>query len=25
VASFDGEAHSFALREAKNTLGCAIL
>ncbi|MDI9370788.1 MAG: cysteine hydrolase [Synergistaceae bacterium] len=25
VASFDPEAHSFALKEAKNTLGCAII
>ncbi|NLJ80185.1 MAG: cysteine hydrolase [Firmicutes bacterium] len=25
VASFDQEAHKFALKEAKNTLGCRIL
>lgn len=24
VASFDPEAHKFALKEAKNTLGCTI-
>lgn len=25
VASFDEEAHRFALKEAKNTLGCNII